>query len=78
MQKELKVRFSSKIPNAFEIYYEGGGELPECLSGGYTDIRKANEAIEEYKRFKSKESELKKEIKKAKEEVKKDDSGESK
>ena len=44
--KELKVRYSLKVPNAYEIYYEGGGELPDCLKGAYTSPGLAQAAID--------------------------------
>lgn len=46
MAKELKIRYSQ--PNAFEVYYEGGGELPEVLQGRFTDRRNAQAAIDNY------------------------------
>lgn len=46
MVKELKIRYSK--PNAFEIYYEGGGEVPESLQGRWSDRGKAQIAIDNY------------------------------
>ena len=46
MVKELKIRY--KKPNGFEIYYEGGGEVPEVLQGSWTDRGKAQIAIDKY------------------------------
>jgi len=44
--KELKIRYASN--NAYEIYYEGGGEVPAALRGLFTDHRTAQRAIDEY------------------------------
>jgi hypothetical protein len=44
--KELKIRYSTA--NTYEIYYEGGGEVPAVLSGKYTDHRTAQKAIDLY------------------------------
>lgn len=46
MQKPLNIRYCQ--PSAYEIYYEGGGELPEKLQGKYTDKRTAQLAIDLY------------------------------
>lgn len=46
MVKELKIRYSQ--PNAFEVYYEGGGELPMALQGRFTDRGSAQKAIDLY------------------------------
>lgn len=44
MSKELKVRY---VPseNLFEIYYEGGGGIPDALKGYYTTTAAAQENI---------------------------------
>lgn len=34
--------------SAIEVYYENGGELPQNLSGAYTSVKKAQEAITLY------------------------------
>lgn len=47
--KELKVM---QGPYGFYIKYEGGGQLPDMLSGYYTGIQNANEAIQAYKAIK--------------------------
>jgi len=47
--KELKVM---QGPYGFYIKYEGGGQLPDMLSGYYTGIKDANDAIESYKAIK--------------------------
>jgi len=44
--KELKIRYAKN--NSYEIYYEGGGELPKELHGLYTDHRTAQRAIDKY------------------------------
>lgn len=36
----------------YNIYYEGGGELPSVLSGAYTSKRAARVAIDTYKNSK--------------------------
>lgn len=48
IEKEFKVRFSKVVPNAYEVYVDGGGEVPQMLSGTYTDPRVANVAISQY------------------------------
>lgn len=58
--KELKVR-KSKTPGLFEIYYEGGGELPATLKGKYTSPRDAKQAIHDYEISKPKRKPVKKE-----------------
>ena len=47
--KELKV---IQGPYGFYIKYEGGGQLPGMLSGYYTGIEDANDAIKAYKAIK--------------------------
>ena len=37
------------MPGLYEVMYEGGGQLPEALSGAYTNVREAHKAIERYK-----------------------------
>lgn len=44
--KELKIRYTQ--PSAFEIYYEGGGEVPAVLQGRFTDRGQAQKAIDQY------------------------------
>ena len=46
--KELKVRYSTKVPNAYEVYYEGGGEVPAVLQTAFTDPGTAQKAINLY------------------------------
>ena len=48
VEKEFKTRFSKTVPNAYEIYVDGGGEVPAALKGSYTDPRVANSAITQY------------------------------
>lgn len=48
IEKEFKTRFSKTVPNAYEVYVDGGGEVPAVLSGVYTDPRVANVAITQY------------------------------
>ena len=45
-KKELKVR-TNKIGD-YEIYFEGGGELPTALKGSWNRIIVANQAINHY------------------------------
>lgn len=52
--KELKVRYSVSRPNAYEVYYEGGGEVPDVLKGGYTSPALAQKAIDFYLQAKPK------------------------
>tara|TARA_R110000737_G_scaffold83545_1_gene115990 strand:- start:2120 stop:2317 length:198 start_codon:yes stop_codon:yes gene_type:complete len=47
--KELKVM---QGPYGFYIKYEGGGQLPDMLSGFYTGIKEANDAVKAYKEIK--------------------------
>jgi len=47
--KELKVM---QGPYGFYIKYEGGGQLPDMLSGFYTGIKEANDAVDRYKAIK--------------------------
>lgn len=47
--KELKVM---QGPYGFYIKYEGGGQLPDMLSGYYTGIRDAHDAIKAYETIK--------------------------
>ena len=53
IQKELAVRMQ---PNGrmYEIYYEGGGELPECLRSTYTTKRIARADLANYVNTKKK------------------------
>ena len=48
MEKEFKVRFSKTAPNCYEVYLDGGGEIPKVLSGKYTDPRVAGVEIDKY------------------------------
>lgn len=46
-KKELKYR---KLPEGlYVIFYEGGGELPAQLQGGYTSVFAVQKAIDAYK-----------------------------
>ena len=47
-KKELKTRYSSKMGNMLEVYYEGGGQIPQVLAGLYTDLTTAQIAINTY------------------------------
>ena len=47
--KELK---AMQGPYGFYIKYEGGGQLPDMLSGFYTGIKEANDAVKAYKEIK--------------------------
>ena len=44
--KELKIRYAT--PNAYEVYYEGGGEVPAVLQTKFTDPGTAQKAINLY------------------------------
>lgn len=48
MEKEFKVRYSKTRPNAYEVYLEGGGEVPQVLTGAYTSPGVAERAIAHY------------------------------
>ena len=45
--KELLIR-SSNGRSIYEVYYEGGGELPKSLIGLYTSHIEAQKAIDTY------------------------------
>lgn len=45
-KKELKYR---KLPNGlYELFFEGGGELPRVLSGNFTSVFACQKAIASY------------------------------
>lgn len=46
--KELKVRTVPLKGSVYEVYYDGGGQVPEVLKGMYTSIRNALMAISYY------------------------------
>lgn len=47
--KELAVRMSTRSPGLYEVYYEGGGELPAELQGSaWTHKHIAEMAIDHY------------------------------
>lgn len=46
--KQLKVVANPKLFGSFAIAFEGGGQVPEVLSGRYTSIRIADTAIMAY------------------------------
>jgi hypothetical protein len=46
--KLLKARWSADKASLVEVYYEGGGKLPEILSGAYTSKKDATKAIDLY------------------------------
>ena len=46
--KELKVRSVSNGMPMYEVYYEGGGEIPDVLKTLYTSVLIANQAIEKF------------------------------
>lgn len=48
VKKELKSRLA-KNTCLFEVYYEGGGELPKVLNSLYTTEAVAQRAIDAYK-----------------------------
>lgn len=47
--KELKIRPHKAGPMMYEVYYEGGGELPRELSGLFTSPSFAQREIDLYK-----------------------------
>ena len=49
MTKELRVRLAAGQGAMHEIYYEGGGQVPEALSGLYNKVTYALHAISQYK-----------------------------
>ncbi|MBL4940479.1 MAG: hypothetical protein JKY81_02305 [Colwellia sp.] len=49
MTKELRVRVAANQGSMHEIYYEGGGQVPESLSGLYNKVTYALHAISQYK-----------------------------
>jgi len=47
--KEILTRMSKRFPGCYEVYYEGGGELPkELANAAWTTEEKALRAIEDY------------------------------
>ena len=46
--KELKVRPVKAKGSVYEIYFEGGGQVPDTLKGLYTRISNAMQAIKYY------------------------------
>jgi|TARA_R110000824_G_scaffold193392_1_gene375803 hypothetical protein len=46
--KELKVRVATGKGSLREIYWEGGGEVPQVLNGLYTGIQDAQRDIVKY------------------------------
>jgi hypothetical protein len=48
--KELRIRMSKTHPMCYEVYYEGGGEVPQVLLGKYTTPTKAQTDIDIYLR----------------------------
>lgn len=47
-KKELKARYSDNGLSLVEIYYEGGGQVPNRLLGKYTSMTLAQKAIKIY------------------------------
>jgi hypothetical protein len=48
MSKELKIRVTQGNGSLKDIYWEGGGEVPQALSGLYTGHIAAQVAIDKY------------------------------
>jgi hypothetical protein len=48
-KKELKFRSAGTMGSMIEIFYEGGGQVPEELTGLWTDRVRANNAIDLYR-----------------------------
>jgi len=48
--KKFLTRLKSSSGGLYEVYLEGGGEVPESLKGLYTSPSFANKAIEEHLR----------------------------
>lgn len=48
MSKELKVRVAAGKGSLREIYWEGGGEVPQVLNGLYTGLQDAQTDINKY------------------------------
>lgn len=48
MEKQLLTRPVKGMGTMLEVYYEGGGEVPEALSGQYTSRSVADTAIKTY------------------------------
>ena len=48
MSKVLKMRAAQGKGSLREVYWEGGGEVPQTLSGLYTSVQEAQYAIDEY------------------------------
>lgn len=48
MSKELKVRVAAGKGSLKEIYWEGGGEVPQVLTGLYTSLQDAQVSITKY------------------------------
>lgn len=46
--KELRVRVAAGKGSLREIYWEGGGEVPQVLNGLYTSIGAAHSDIKKY------------------------------
>ena len=46
--KQLIVRLKPNAGSMKEIAYEGGGQVPDCLSGAYNRIKAAEKAIADY------------------------------
>jgi hypothetical protein len=46
--KQFKIRAAVDMQSMKEVYVDGGGQLPNELSGMYTDARQAQWAIDRY------------------------------
>jgi hypothetical protein len=59
----------------YDIVYEGGGNVPEALSGAYTSIKSCAKAIEEYHSLKAYQEATKRPHHRSREYVNKDKAG---
>jgi hypothetical protein len=48
MSKELKMRVAAGKGSLREVYWEGGGEVPQALKGLYTSVQDAQVDINKY------------------------------
>lgn len=51
-KKELRIRRNTE--GLFEVYFEGGGQVPDCLTGLYNKYIYAGRAVATYKASKPK------------------------
>lgn len=48
MSKELRIRVAVNKGSLREVYWEGGGEVPQVLNGLYTSVQDAQSDISKY------------------------------